>query len=71
MFHFVDQILELEPGRHALGAKYVTSGDTFVRATAAGVPALLSGIIGEALGQLGAWSVMAANDFTVRPVAAT
>ena len=69
MFHFVDQILELEPGRHALGVKYVTPGDTFVRTTASGEPALLSGIIGEALGQLGAWSVMAANDFTVRPVA--
>lgn len=69
MFHFVDQILELDPGRHALGVKHVTSGDTFLRATAAGESALLSGIIGEALGQLGAWSVMVANDFTVRPVA--
>jgi 3-hydroxymyristoyl/3-hydroxydecanoyl-(acyl carrier protein) dehydratase len=69
VFHFVDQILELEPGRHALGVKYVTSGDTFVRATASGEAALLSGIIGEALGQLGSWSVMAANDFTMRPVA--
>ena len=69
MFHFVDQILELDPGRHALGVKYVTPGDTFVRPTAGGVPALLSCIIGEALGQLGAWSVMAAKDFAVRPVA--
>ncbi len=69
MFHFVDQILELDPGRHALGVKRVTSGDTFVRATVGGAPALLSCIIGEALGQLAAWSVMAANDFTLRPVA--
>jgi 3-hydroxymyristoyl/3-hydroxydecanoyl-(acyl carrier protein) dehydratase len=69
VFHFVDQILELDPGRHALGVKHVTPGDTFVRPTAGGVPALLSCIIGEALGQLGAWNVMAANGFSVRPVA--
>jgi len=69
VFHFVDQILELDPGRHALGVKHVTPGDTFVRPTAGGVPALLPCIIGEALGQLGAWNVMAANGFSVRPVA--
>ncbi len=69
MFHFVDQILKLDPGRHALGVKHVTCGDTFVRPTAGGEPALLSCIIGEALGQLGAWNVMAAKDFSVRPVA--
>jgi len=69
VFHFVDQILELDQGHHALGVKHVTPGDAFVRATAGGGPALLSCIIGEALGQLGAWSVMAANDFALRPVA--
>ena len=69
MFHFVDQILELDPGRHALGVKYVTPRDTFVRPGAGDAPVLLSCIIGEALGQLGAWNVMAAKDFTVRPVA--
>jgi len=69
VFHFVDQILELDPGRHALGLKHVTPGDAFVRPNAGGVPTLLSCIIGEALGQLGAWSVMAAKDFAVRPVA--
>ena len=69
MFHFVDQILELEPGRHALGVKHVTAADAFVRPAAGGVQALLSCIIGEALGQLGAWNVMAAKDFSVRPVA--
>lgn len=69
MFYFVDQILELEPGRHALGVKHVTAADTFVRPGTEGAPRLLSCIIGEALGQLGAWSVMAARDFAVRPVA--
>ncbi len=69
MFHFVDQILDLDPGRHALGVKHVTSADSFVRSTTGGERVLLSCIIGEALGQLGAWSVMVANDFTLRPVA--
>jgi 3-hydroxymyristoyl/3-hydroxydecanoyl-(acyl carrier protein) dehydratase len=69
VFHFVDQILELDPGRHALGVKHVTPRDSFVRSGMGGVPVLLSCIIGEALGQLGAWNVMAAKDFTVRPVA--
>ena len=69
MFHFVDQITELDPGRHALGVKHVTPLDTFVRPGSEGAPTLLSCIIGEALGQLGAWSVMAAKDFAVRPVA--
>jgi 3-hydroxymyristoyl/3-hydroxydecanoyl-(acyl carrier protein) dehydratase len=69
VFHFVDQIVELVPGRHGLGIKHVTPRDAFVRPDADGEPVLLSCIIGEALGQLGAWSVMAAKDFTVRPVA--
>lgn len=69
MFHFVDHILELDPGRRALGNKTVTTDECFTRPNAEGVPVLLSCIIGEALGQLGAWSVMAATDFAVRPVA--
>jgi 3-hydroxymyristoyl/3-hydroxydecanoyl-(acyl carrier protein) dehydratase len=69
VFHFVDQILELDPGRHALGLKHVTPRDTFVRSGAGGAPVLLSCVIGEALGQLGAWNVMAAKDFRLRPVA--
>ncbi len=69
MFYFVDQILELDPGRHVLGVKHVTPADVFVQSAAGGSRTLLSCIIGEALGQLGAWSVMAARDFAVRPVA--
>ena len=69
MFHFVDQILELDPGRHALGIKRVRTDEIFVRLNADGKATLLSCILGEALGQLGAWSVMAAKGFTVRPVA--
>jgi 3-hydroxymyristoyl/3-hydroxydecanoyl-(acyl carrier protein) dehydratase len=69
VFHFVDRILELDPGRHALGVKRVTSSDCFVRPNDGGVQILLSSIVGEALGQLGAWSVLAAKEFAVRPVA--
>jgi 3-hydroxymyristoyl/3-hydroxydecanoyl-(acyl carrier protein) dehydratase len=69
VFHFVDQILELDPGRHALGIKRVRTDEIFVRLNADGKATLLSCILGEALGQLGAWSVMAAKGFTVRPVA--
>jgi len=69
VFHFVDQILELDPGRHALGIKRVRSDEIFVRLNVDGKATLLSCILGEALGQLGAWSVMAAKGFTVRPVA--
>ena len=47
----------------------MTSSDSFVRPNDGGVPILLSSIIGEALGQLGAWSVLAAKEFAVRPVA--
>ena len=47
----------------------MTPADTFVRPTARGVVVLLPCIIGEALGQLGAWNVMAARNFAVRPVA--
>ena len=69
MFYFVDQILELDPGRHALGVKHVTPADTFVQLKSDGSRTLLSCILGEALGQLGAWNVVATKDFAVRPVA--
>ena len=69
MFHFVDRILELEPGKRALGVRHVAADDPFLRMAADGRVALYSCIIGEALGQLGAWNVMFANGFRLRPVA--
>lgn len=69
MFHFVDQILSLDPGRHAVGVKHVTEADVFLRRRAGAGPILRPCIVGEALGQLGAWVVMQANGFTLRPVA--
>lgn len=69
MFHFVDRILQLEPGKHALGVRHITDSDPFILSGEGRRPHLAPSIIGEALGQLGAWNVMAANGFTLRPVA--
>lgn len=69
MFHFVDRILQLEPGEHALGVRRITDSDPFILSSGDGRPMLAPSIIGEALGQLGAWNVMSANRFTLRPVA--
>lgn len=68
-FLFVDHILELDPGKKVLGIKHVTSHDYYLKPSRNGNAQLLSCIVGEALGQLGAWCVMHANDFTLRPVA--
>ena len=69
MFHFVDQILRLEPGRRVVAVKHVTGADLFLDSREGGGATLRSCIVGEALGQAGAWVVMQANDFTLRPVA--
>lgn len=68
-FLFVDRILKLDPGHYAAGIKHITPSDLYLYRGRLGKPALLPALIGEALGQLGAWSVMRANDFTMRPVA--
>jgi 3-hydroxymyristoyl/3-hydroxydecanoyl-(acyl carrier protein) dehydratase len=69
VFHFVDRILQLEPGKHALGVRNITDTDPFILSREDGRRLLAPSIVGEALGQLGAWNVMAANGFTLRPVA--
>jgi 3-hydroxymyristoyl/3-hydroxydecanoyl-(acyl carrier protein) dehydratase len=69
VFHFVDRILQLEPGKHALGVRHITDSDPFILCGEGRRPQLAPSIIGEALGQLAAWNVMAANGFTLRPVA--
>jgi len=68
-FLFVDQILELESGKRVVGIKHVTAHDSYLKPGKNGSTQLLSCIVGEALGQLGAWCVMHANNFTQRPVA--
>ncbi len=75
MFLFVDRILELVPGERAVGLTRLSTCEAFLGTGHPGfrdtdelsVPPC---ILGEAVGQLAAWTVMAANDFTLRPVGA-
>jgi len=67
-FLFVDRILHMEEGRFIQGIKQVTRSDSYLYCTPVGA-ALMPAIIGETLGQLGAWCAMQANGFTKRPVA--
>ncbi len=68
-FLFVDRIFEFEPKRSAKGIKHVTTSDLYLKIDREGRSILSSCIIGEALGQLTAWVVMEACDFSKRPVA--
>lgn len=68
-FLFVDRILQLSPGKVARGLKHITRDDAFLCPDETGRLCFVPSLIGETLGQLAAWSVMAANDFSLRPVA--
>ncbi|MBA2652110.1 MAG: hydroxymyristoyl-ACP dehydratase [Tatlockia sp.] len=69
-FLFVDRILHLDPGKLARGIKHITREDAYLCSDeGSGRLCFVPSLIGETLGQLAAWSVMAANDFTLRPVA--
>lgn len=68
-FLFVDRILQLSPGKLARGVKHVTRDDAYLCSDETGRSCFIPSLIGETLGQLAAWSVMVANDFTLRPVA--
>lgn len=68
-FLFVDRILEFIPGQWIHGIKQVTTDDYYLSRDEAGRPCFIASFIGEALGQLAAWNVMALNQFTQRPVA--
>ena len=75
MFLFVDQILELVPGERAVGFCHLSSGRAFLAPgnPCSRDPAELSvppSLLGEAVGQLAAWTVLVANDFRLRPVGA-
>jgi 3-hydroxymyristoyl/3-hydroxydecanoyl-(acyl carrier protein) dehydratase len=66
---FVDQILTNDPGKRVTGTRVVRPDELYLTIGRSGAPALLPAIVGEALGQLGAWSVMQASQFRLRPVA--
>ena len=58
-FSFVDRILADEPGKHISGRYSIPSG----------IAEFPLSLVSEAIGQLAAWSSMAATGFEVRPVA--
>lgn len=68
-FLFVDRILQLVPGELVRGIKHVTRDDPYLHQDFQGRFCFASSLIGESLGQLAAWNVMVANDFSHRPVA--
>jgi 3-hydroxymyristoyl/3-hydroxydecanoyl-(acyl carrier protein) dehydratase len=68
-FLFVDRILHSEKGKFIQGLKHVTADDYYLAVTETGRPHFAISLMGEILGQLAAWNVMDAMDFTKRPVA--
>jgi 3-hydroxymyristoyl/3-hydroxydecanoyl-(acyl carrier protein) dehydratase len=61
----------MDEGRFIQGVKQVTRSDAYVLPSwnKDNTPVLMSSIIGETLGQLGAWCAMHTYNFTLRPVA--
>ena len=68
-FLFVDRIMQLSPAGVVRGIKHITRDDAYLCYDDQGRSCFIPSLIGEALGQLAAWSVMFSNDFTRRPVA--
>lgn len=68
-FLFVDRIVESSPGVFIRGIKHITRDDSCLTVDEQGRVCFIPSLIGEALGQLAAWNVMAQNDFSARPVA--
>lgn len=68
-FLFVDRIIQSAPGEWIKGVKHITQDDSCLTQDKQGRPCFISSLIGETLGQLAAWNVMARNQFTLRPVA--
>ncbi len=68
-FLFVDRILHSSLGERIEGIKHITSDDYYLSSDDDGQLYFTSSLIGETLGQLAAWNVMAFCDFAKRPVA--
>lgn len=68
-FLFVDNIIELTPGKHATGIKHVTPSERYLTKDQQGKLVLMAPVIGEALGQLTGWCIMKAVNFAKRPIA--
>ena len=68
-FLFVDRIIHCIPGSVVQGIKHITPDDAYLCQDEQERACFIPSLIGETLGQLAAWNVMQANDFTQRPVA--
>ena len=68
-FLFVDRILSSTPGQIVSGLKHITWDDTYLSFDQHGHAHFCPSLVGETLGQLTAWKVMANCDFQKRPVA--
>lgn len=69
-FLFVDRILHLSsPAGSICGIKHITPADYYVSSDETRRRCFMPAMIGETLGQLTAWAVMAQTDFQLRPVA--
>jgi 3-hydroxymyristoyl/3-hydroxydecanoyl-(acyl carrier protein) dehydratase len=68
-FLFVDQIIQSSPGEWIRGVKHITKDDAYLTVDEQGKPCFISSLIGETLGQLAAWNVIAHSEFRLRPVA--
>lgn len=68
-FLFVDAITSFELGGKTEGIKHVTPDDYYLLSDEAGRRYFVPTLVGETVGQLAAWNVMASCDFTKRPVA--
>lgn len=68
-FLFVDRIVQLSTNESIRGLKHITRDDAYLTTDVHGRACFVPSLIGETLGQLAAWNVMQANNFTARPVA--
>ncbi len=68
-FLFIDRILSSIDNQRIVGIKHVTHDDSYLSYDDCGRAYFPSALIGETLGQLAAWNIMYANNFTLRPVA--
>lgn len=65
-FLFVDRILAMDPGKHAVALKHVTASDAYLFKNHDHAIALHSCIVGEAIGQLCSWNVIQATGTNFR-----